>query len=103
MPASDHIELFLRAGVGAYILTYDSYAVDTGTGTSLGTVAYTGNGYGFGVGAEMMFDKLGVGVGYTMHSASFNQATGGGISGELPSETHADISSLDVLVTYHFP
>lgn len=99
-PFSERFEGFLRAGYGLYEADYNSYAF---VGPQVGKVAFSGTGTAIGAGFEVFFQELGIGLGYTQHSVSFDRATpSGGQKVGLPSNLSADVSTIDLLFTYHF-
>jgi len=104
----DNLELFGRFGFSSGIATYADYALRgsiVGGGfayTSTDSVTFTGSGVGYGVGAELLVDKVGFGASYTVLNVDFEDAAGGGVSGVLPSKLSSTITQLALTVTYNF-
>lgn len=103
--ATDALEINARLGLASGIATYKDYALHlSGPGTydTTSEVEFTGGGYGYAVGAEWSFDKVGVGVNYSMLNIAFSSAKSSALSGDLPRKLNANISTLTALVTYYF-
>lgn len=100
-PLAKSFELFLRGGLSGYDLQYDKYGLTSGVVAN--KVEYTGNGSAYGVGFEILGDHFGLGVGYTLHSATLTQAK---ISGQatidLPHHLNVPITTTDFMFSYHF-
>lgn len=102
-PVSKAFELFLRAGLGGYELSYDKYAQIQPSYTQTTAATYTGYGSAYGAGFEIFSGHLGIGLGYTVHSATFNKvkASGQGTA-DPPNNLHVPITTTDLTFSYHF-
>ncbi len=102
-PVSTSFELFLRAGLGGYELSYDKYAQIQPSYSQTTAVAYTGYGSAYGAGFEIFTGHMGIGLGYTVHSATFNKVKASGqASADPPSDLHVPITTTDLTFSYHF-
>jgi hypothetical protein len=100
-PLAKSFELFLRLGTAAAIVDVEAGALAGGTVPS--AVEYSGDASGYGVGFEILGDHIGVGFGYTLFAASFDEAK---INGQstfmLTKHVNENFAVTDVTIAYHF-
>jgi Outer membrane protein beta-barrel domain len=94
-------EIFGRAGLGGYELTYGNGNLVGGS--PVDDARLSGRGLALGVGAELFFDRLGLQIAYTVHNAEFTSVQSKNFPGSLSPKLSPTLTSASVLLTYYLP
>jgi len=99
VPLGDVAEVFGRAGLGGYELTYSQANLDAGT--AVDDARFSGRGVALGVGAELFFGKLGMQIAYTVHNVDFKTVQSKNFGGSVNPALKPTISAVSLLLTYY--
>ena len=109
LPVGESLEIFGRLGLGVYSAEFETFALSgrvVAPGvfliSSRTSTEFNGSGLGFGVGAEFFLGSLGIEAGATIHNADLDEATGAGTGGTLPSALSTTITTVNLIIAYHF-
>jgi hypothetical protein len=75
LPLSDSLEIFGRAGIGSYTLSYEGNTTVAGSSLSFNS-SYSGRGLIVGGGILYSLDQVGFELSYTLHRVSFSTVEG---------------------------
>lgn len=101
LPLGDVAEVFGRAGLGGYEVTYHDANVRISDGQVLDDARLSGLGLAAGVGAELFFGKWAVQLAYTVHDTRLSGLDSLNFGTELSPAEHLTLATASVLVTYY--
>jgi hypothetical protein len=104
LPVGASVELFLRGGIGAYAVQYETFATPSVPGSAgAKSVLFAGEGQSTGGGVELYSGHVGFGLSYTVHNVQYNKAQVQGESGQTLSKSlDAQIAATELTLSYHF-
>ncbi|MCH7478621.1 MAG: outer membrane beta-barrel protein [SAR324 cluster bacterium] len=109
LPVGESLEIFGRLGLGVYSAEFETFALSgrvVAPGvfliSSRSSAEFSGSGLGLGLGVEFFLGSLGIEAGATIHNADFDEATGAGTGGTLPSALSTTITTANLIIAYHF-
>ena len=97
---TDALEFFLRGGYAMYGLEYDK-ATSTDGGKASKYALFSGSGWGYGVGLEIFFRKIGVELGYTRYNGNLDLLFADGSLDKI-DPVDIQITTTNISVAYHF-
>lgn len=97
LPLSDSLEIFGRAGIGSYTLSYEGNTTVDGNSLSFNS-SYSGTGLIVGGGILYIIDPVGFELSYTLHRVSFSEIEGADQVWEI-ADAGMEFHTLALMVT----
>ncbi len=97
LPLSDSLEIFGRAGIGSYTLSYEGNTTVAGSTLRFNS-SYSGTGWIVGGGILYFIDPVGFELSYTLHRVSFSEIEGADQVWEIAG-AEMEFQTLALLVT----